>query len=169
MFTWSFHGERRRDRAGAFAVAGLGLPYEVGLVVQARDPEHEADQEEEQEHRRRDHLRREAKCGRERVGRGVPNDAIDVPMLTEPGANVAHEPHEPGEGDRDEDQHVLRDHGYLSPPYLARLARPAEEKDVDSRDGHHGGKHRADLRYGQTDPDRRLDEVSVDAEEDDDE
>ena len=61
------------------------------------------------EHGHRDDLRREAEGGRERVGRGVPNDAVDMPMLAEPGANVAHESHEPGEGDRDEDQHVLGD------------------------------------------------------------
>src|SRR5688572_8148291 len=79
---------------------------EIGPVVQARDPEHKADQEKEQEHGHRDDLRREAKRGRERVGRAVPNDAVDMPVLAEPRANVAHEPHEPGEGDRDEDQHV---------------------------------------------------------------
>src|SRR5712691_8157869 len=89
-------------------------------------------------------------------------------MLAEPRANVDHEPHEPGEGDRDEYQDVLGDRGHPSPMYLARLARPAEEEDVDRRDGHHGEENRADLRHGQTDPDRRLDEIPVDAEGDDD-
>ena len=46
--------------------------------------------------------------------------------------------------------------------------RPAEEEYVDGRDRHHGEQHRADLRHRQTDADRRLDEIPVDAEEDDD-
>ena len=43
----------------------------------------------------------------------------------------------------------------------------AEEKDVDGGDRHHREKDREDLRHGELDPDRRLDEVPVDAEEDD--
>ena len=50
--------------------------------------------------------------------------------------------------------------GHPSPPHLARLLRPAEEEDVDGRDRHHGEEDRADLRHGQTDPDRRLDEAT---------
>src|SRR6266850_6584246 len=101
MFAGSFQSELRRELAGAVAPAGpglFGLRLEIGLVVQARDPEDEADQEEEQEDGHRDNPRRETNGGRERVDRGVPNDAVDVPMLAKPGANVAHEPHEPGEG-----------------------------------------------------------------------
>src|SRR5688572_32655844 len=40
---------------------------EIGLVMQAREPEDKADQEKEDEHGHRDDLRREAKGGRERV------------------------------------------------------------------------------------------------------
>src|SRR5258708_29510299 len=141
-------------------------PIEIGPVVQAGDPEHDADQDEEQKHGHRDDLRREAKSGRERVDRIVPNDAVDMPVLAEPGANVAHEPHEPGEGDRDEDQHVLRDRRNLSPADFGGL-RPTVEEDVDGGDRHHRGKDPEDLRRGKLDPDRRLDEAPVDAEEDD--
>src|SRR6476661_1831038 len=99
-------------------------PNKIWPVVQARDPEHEPDQEEESEHGHRDDLRREAKGWRKRVHRGVPNDTVDMPVLAEPGANVAHQPHEPREGDRDEDQHVLRDRRNLPPAYLAGPPRP---------------------------------------------
>ena len=78
----------------------------IGPVVQARDPEDEADQEEEREHGRRHHLRGKAKGGGEGVRRVVTNDAVDMPVLAKPGAHVAHQPHQPGERDRDEDQHV---------------------------------------------------------------
>src|SRR6476660_9933244 len=78
----------------------------IGSVVQARDPEHNTDQEEEREHGHRDDLRRKAKRRRERVNRLVADDAVDMPVLAEPGTHVAHEPHEPRERDRDEDQHV---------------------------------------------------------------
>src|SRR5258708_10087750 len=140
-------------------------PIEIGPVVQAGDPEHDADQDEEQKHGHRDDLRREAQGGRERVDRIVPNDAVAMPGLADPGANVAHEPHEPGEGDRDEDQHVLRDRRNLSPAYFGGL-RPTVEEDINSGDRQHREKDRKDLRHGKLDPDRRLDEVPVDAEGD---
>src|SRR4030095_15673116 len=108
------------------------------------DQEHEADQAQEKENVDGDYLRRKADGWRERVHRSVPNDAVDVPMLAEARANVAHEPHEPGKSDRDEDQDVLGDHRHPAPLYFARLLRPAEEEDVDSRDGHHGEKNRDD-------------------------
>ena len=47
------------------------------------------------------------------------------------------------------------------------LRRAAEEEDVDGGDRHHREQHREDLRHRELDPDRRLDEVAVDAEEDD--
>src|SRR6186713_2757145 len=71
-------------------------PLEVGPVMQARNPEHDTDQQEEQEDRHRDDLRREAQRRGERVGRSIPNDTVDMPVLAEPGANVPHESHEPG-------------------------------------------------------------------------
>src|SRR5215204_3403317 len=91
------HRELRRSLAGAFAKAG---PLEIGAVVEARQPEHEADQQEENEHGHRNDLRRKAERGRERVGRPVANDAVDVPMLAKPRSNVAHESHQPRERDR---------------------------------------------------------------------
>ena len=71
----------RRDRAEP-GDGGL-VRLEVGPVVQAGDPEDDADQEEEEEHRRRHDLRREAERRREGVGRAVADDAVDVPVLAE--------------------------------------------------------------------------------------
>jgi hypothetical protein len=75
-------------------------PHEIGFVVQARDPEHEADQAEEEENGHRDKPASQAMVGVNASTGRVPNDTVDVPMLAEPGANVAHESHKPGEGDR---------------------------------------------------------------------
>ena len=47
------------------------------------------------------------------------------------------------------------------------LLRAAEEEDVDGGDRHHREQHREHLRHREADPDRGLDEVAVDAEEDD--
>src|SRR4051812_43283550 len=93
------HGNLRRHLGRA--AARLRLPLEIRLVVQARNPEHEANQEEEQEHGYRDDFRRKAEGWRERVDGLVANDAVDMPVLAQPGANIAHEAHEPGEGDGD--------------------------------------------------------------------
>ena len=60
-----------------------------------------------------------------------------------------------------------RDRRDPAPAHVARHPRAAEEKDVDGGDGHHREEDREDLRHGEPDPDRRLDEVAVDAEEDD--
>src|SRR5262245_57722191 len=117
----------------------------IGPVVQARDPEDDADEKEELEHGERHDFRREAERGRERVHRRVAHDAVDVPVLAEPGPDIAHESHEPGEGDRDEDQHVLRDRRDLPPAHLAGPLRAAEEEDVDRGDRDHREQHRADL------------------------
>ena len=57
----------------------------------------------------------------------VANDAVNVPMLAKPGADVAHESHEPGKGHRDEDKHVLGACRDPSPQHLSGL-RPAKRK-----------------------------------------
>ena len=89
-------------------------------------------------------------------------------MLPQPGLHVAHQPHQPGEGDGDEDQHVLRDHRHLAPTHLAGSRRVAEEEHVDGGDRHHREQHREHLRHREPDPHRGLDEVAVHTEEDDD-
>src|SRR6266542_4138735 len=164
---------RSRDSLAALArgkTASRALTsLEIGAVVQARDPEYEADQEEEPEHGPRNDLRREAERRREGVRRVVAHDAVDMPMLAEAGANVAHQSHEPGEGDRDEDQDVLRDPRDLPPAHLAGPHRSMEQKDVDGGDRHHGNEDGADLRHRQPDANRRLDKLPVDAKEDHDE
>ncbi len=140
---------------------------EIRPVVQAGKPEDESNQDEENKHRHRDDLRREAEGGCKGVGRGVTNDTVDVPVLAEPGPDVAHQPHQPGEGDRDEDQHVLGDRRHPAPARFAGVLRLAEQEDVDRGDGHHGKQDRADLRHREADSDARLHEVPVDAKEDD--
>ena len=58
----------------------------------------------------------------------VPHDAVDVPVLAEPGAHVAHETHQPGEGDGDEDQHVLEIAGILPQRTSPVLFAPRKRK-----------------------------------------
>src|SRR6266542_1795413 len=137
---------RSRDSLAALArgkTASRALTsLEIGAVVQARDPEYEADQEEELEHGHRNDFRREAERRREGVRRVVAHDAVDMPMLAEAGANVAHQSHEPGEGDRDEDQDV---HGGVLGGHHAEVAKNRVRPS----------SHRPEFRHGRDNRSRR--------------
>ena len=61
-------GAARQFRRGSVAALVGAAPFlEIWTIVQARDPEHEANQGEEQQHGHRDDLRREAERRREGV------------------------------------------------------------------------------------------------------
>src|SRR3954469_8430569 len=105
MLAGRVRGELRRAlvRRGAPRPGATGPRLEIGPVVEARDPEHDADQQEEREHGRRAGPRGKAERGGEGVYGLAPDDAVDMPVLAEPRSNIAHEAHQPGEGDGDED------------------------------------------------------------------
>src|SRR5439155_12866337 len=115
------------------------------LFGEPAEPEDEGDEREEDEHAGADHLRGVAERRRGGVLARVLQDLPDVPVLADAAAGESHQPHQPGERDREHEQRILRARRHLAPADRAQRLRPAAHHDVDRRHEHDARQHRANL------------------------
>ena len=88
-------------------------------------------------------------------------------MLTDAAPREAHEAHEPGEADGQDEQRVLGPLGHLAPSDLPSRLGAAEHRDIDANDAKDAYENGQDLVDREADPHDSADEVSVDSVEGD--
>ena len=100
-------------------------------LSEAAEPEDERDQPEEDQDADADHVRRVAQRGGRGLRARVAHDLADVPVLADAAPGEAHQSHQPGERDRQDEERVLRSIGHLPPANLAARFGAADEEHVD--------------------------------------
>src|ERR1700693_4205777 len=123
--------------------ASEGRPMGGGffpLLPKASQPEDKEDQVEEDCGDYRDHVRGVSEGRGHGINGGVAHDPIDMPVLADSRSGKAHEPHEPREGDREQDQHILRARRNRAPANGPCGPRTLEHWDVDGHDRSNSAK-----------------------------